>query len=573
MRLLIFFFLLLVSVGLAIAQTLTKNQVVSASSINHHVEMLIAINPTNKNNLIGAAVVTPDGKVAYYYTFDGGTTWGWAEDFPNGGDPVVAFDSYGIGYLLYQNTSDRKLYLHKSTNGGQNWSAYRRTVVAKNLPYNVDKPWMAISSVKNANNQNDIVITYRQMNENNALDEIHKAVSSDSGATFTDSDISDEARYHSPVIAFGPSGNHYVAWGVFGDQNDPAKETAIRFSFSSYSQSVNQIGTKLGAKYVIKNSQISVNSWPSIDVDRTEGPRSGWVYVAWANKYSQSPFDADILLIRSTNGGATWSSPIRVNNDPVGNGKDQWFPFVAVDPDGNVNLILYDSRNSGDNQSGQLYFARSTDGGTSFTNTSAGDLFSVVATQANFVGDYIQLANWTGKGWALWMRHDGTKYRPWLAEITMPTTSVIVKNDFSGTNAGSITVIEHPNTTSSYTSGTQFSWPNPSLRKIQATDPYYNPLNDGQNWGFRDWNNQLNDFTNPKVFGINSQTSFITSFFRKIYPVTVQTNLVDASSNTGTVQFKDPLGLNQYENRGSPFYEITFLKRRILSTVLERFLL
>jgi hypothetical protein len=83
------------------------------------------------------------------------------------GDPVVAFDGYGVAYYLYQVRNDNKLYLHKSTNSGQSWPSYRRTVVSKTFPKNVDKPWMAISPVKNANNQYDICVVYSETDDNN----------------------------------------------------------------------------------------------------------------------------------------------------------------------------------------------------------------------------------------------------------------------------------------------------------------------------------------------------------------------------------------------------------------------
>jgi hypothetical protein len=83
-------------------------------------------------------------------------------------------------------------------------------------------------------------------------------------------------------------------------------------------------------RFVLKNSEVRVNSFPSIDVDRTEGPRRGWIYVAWADQRTTAPGSGtpDILLIKSTDNGATWSSPVRVNNVTT---NDQWFPFKHFD--------------------------------------------------------------------------------------------------------------------------------------------------------------------------------------------------------------------------------------------------
>ena len=64
-------------VDLLFGQTPTINKAIFSSS-NHQVETTIAINPTNKNNLIGGAIIAPpsgNGTLAYYYSLDGGATW------------------------------------------------------------------------------------------------------------------------------------------------------------------------------------------------------------------------------------------------------------------------------------------------------------------------------------------------------------------------------------------------------------------------------------------------------------------------------------------------------------------
>jgi hypothetical protein len=131
------------------------------------------------------------------------------------------------------------------------------------------------------------------------------------------------------------------------------------------------------------------------------------------------------------------------------------------------------------------------------------------------MGDYIQLANWTGKSYPFWMRWDGTKYQAFITEVIMPTVNVTVKNDFSGTQYGNFTVIEYPNNPVTYPSGTAFLWPNPSLRKIQAVTRHDNPFGDGKNWKFRDWNDQPTNTTNPQVFTISSSTPEIKAIFGK----------------------------------------------------------
>lgn len=52
---------------------------------------------------------------------------------------------------------------------------------------------------------------------------------------------------------------------------------------------------------------------------------------------------ADIFFTQSTDGGATWSDPLRVNDDATTH--DQWQPVLAVTPDGShVGIFRNDRR-------------------------------------------------------------------------------------------------------------------------------------------------------------------------------------------------------------------------------------
>ena len=72
----------------------------------------------------------------------------------------------------------------------------------------------------------------------------------------------------------------------------------------------------------------------------------------------------DIVLVRSTDGGATWSPKLRVNHDPAG--ADQAMPNVAVDGRGRVYAAWYDRRDAANGDSVNTYASVSVDGGMSF---------------------------------------------------------------------------------------------------------------------------------------------------------------------------------------------------------------
>jgi hypothetical protein len=71
-----------------------------------------------------------------------------------------------------------------------------------------------------------------------------------------------------------------------------------------------------------------------------------------------------LKFTRSTDGGATWSTPIRVNNDQSGN--DQYFPDVAVNGQGVIQVVWYDQRLDPQNLRIDVFKAFSYNGGVSF---------------------------------------------------------------------------------------------------------------------------------------------------------------------------------------------------------------
>jgi hypothetical protein len=104
--------------------------------------------------------------------------------------------------------------------------------------------------------------------------------------------------------------------------------------------------------------------------------------------------DPDILAIRSDDGGDTWSAPVRVNDDPPG--ALQFFPWIAIDPQGYVHVVWYDRRH--DDVDLDVYYALSTDGGATFRpnrRITAASFVPVLPSEAGaaaFIGDYNGIA-------------------------------------------------------------------------------------------------------------------------------------------------------------------------------------
>lgn len=82
--------------------------------------------------------------------------------------------------------------------------------------------------------------------------------------------------------------------------------------------------------------------------------------------------EADIFFSRSTDGGQTWSAPVVVNDDTGDN--DQINPLIRTKPNGTIDIAWFDKRNSANDDQWDVYIAKSTDGGATFSaNTKITD--------------------------------------------------------------------------------------------------------------------------------------------------------------------------------------------------------
>jgi hypothetical protein len=134
------------------------------------------------------------------------------------------------------------------------------------------------------------------------------------------------------------------------------------------------------------------------------GPH-GEIYVTYAD-YNPAPLpgdeddmQADIKIIKSTDGGATFSAPRKVNQD-TGNA-DQFQPYVQVTRRGQVNVSYFDRRfdlpqppDHPGNFFIDTFLSRSNDGGVTFKDTRVSHDMSdpsinpPISPSGDFYGDY-----------------------------------------------------------------------------------------------------------------------------------------------------------------------------------------
>jgi hypothetical protein len=130
-----------------------------------------------------------------------------------------------------------------------------------------------------------------------------------------------------------------------------------------------------------------------ITMDSTGGPGDGNIYMLCSVARSASIDPCDVTFIRSTDGGFTWSSPVRVNDDP-GNNAYQWFGTMSVAPDGRIDAIWLDTRDNPGDVYSALYYSYSLDQGVTWTpNEKLSESFDphVGWPQQAKMGDYFDM--------------------------------------------------------------------------------------------------------------------------------------------------------------------------------------
>ena len=135
---------------------------------------------------------------------------------------------------------------------------------------------------------------------------------------------------------------------------------------------------------------------PDVAVDRSGTGTSGNLYVVWQEGGFKADGSAAIAFSRSTNGGRSWSEPVRVDDA----GAAQAFTgSVDVDATGQIAVTWYDFRNDTADTATALtdFWVRySDDGGLTWTpservSRSSFDMKAAPVARGYFLGDYTGL--------------------------------------------------------------------------------------------------------------------------------------------------------------------------------------
>ncbi|TMC42620.1 MAG: hypothetical protein E6J23_11025 [Chloroflexi bacterium] len=381
-----------------------------------HSEPHIAMNPLDHNNLVAGSkmyVNLPNYlfKIGMYASFDGGRTWTDSGQLPGypvaspadctGGangqtfsadcqyttsDVWTAFDDEGNAYAMVLDApggaagaTGWNMNLHKSTDGGRTWSVatpihnhngglLKDFFLDDKNAFAVDNYTAAPLGGTNKPRDGKIGTMYACWNLDDTTAGLHQdivvATSNDGGQTWSQPVIVSKGQDLEIGCQFGiaPSGTVFLSWFHYtttiaglGGQMWIAEslDHGLTWTAPTVVATVNPLPTK------IPGSRFRNLSIPGMAI-----APNGTIYITWADYHTAAngTQDGDILVAKSTN-GINWTTS-RVNQDKIGNGKDQFQPQIAITASGQVNISYFDRRNDPDNFYIDTYLSRSDDGGT-----------------------------------------------------------------------------------------------------------------------------------------------------------------------------------------------------------------
>jgi hypothetical protein len=355
------------------AVTVGRSTVISSDAPRApHAESFLAIDPKDDRIMLATSSAIEGGALhsPVYVTSDGGRSWRRVH-FPandpitklDGGDPTVYFAPSGRGYFITM--GHQGFTLSYTDDGGRSWSRGMHTYVAGGF----DRNYYAFDAVGRYAGRiygwGDDEIVGRDGQSTSGL----AVVSSlDGGVSFGASQVivaSGAFPHLAPIdLVVSPDGTLVMPL-MASPPYDPKKKNRVPVNRLYAMVSTDGGATFSKAKPISRFTGTigdATGGIPRAAIDLSDGPYRGRIYIVYFDaKGSGNVID----VVHSSDNGATWSAPARVDDASVLNGNAN--AAIAVNNRGVVAVIWNDRRANPKSLCYQLYTSVSTDGGATFS--------------------------------------------------------------------------------------------------------------------------------------------------------------------------------------------------------------
>src|SRR5437867_2445646 len=255
----------------------------------------------------------------------------------------------------------------RSTDGGSTWPQLTQFSFESGENHFNDKPMITADQSRSSRFRDNVYVAWDAAFGGSTAGGIRVARSTDHGASFAVNRADNPGGPGNSIGAVpfvGPEGPLYVAWNDFS-----ANVIAFNRSFDGgVTWDAQRTIAPTLMPFDIGIPADSVRRalvYPACDTDRSRGPHRGRLYCAWMDLNAAGT--TGILLSFSDNAGLSWSAPASVGHQVAGT--DRFNQWLSVDPvTGDVTASYYDTQNDATGQRfmTDVYLSRSTDGGATW---------------------------------------------------------------------------------------------------------------------------------------------------------------------------------------------------------------
>ncbi|MUU79800.1 T9SS type A sorting domain-containing protein [Winogradskyella endarachnes] len=328
-------------------------------------EPYLSINPFNSQHIVvawmGWVNLSNKFKIKIKSSFDGGETWSTTSELPHtvsgytSADPSIDFNQNGEVFVCYIDFTGTEapvtggVYVSKSTDGGLTWNTPTEVINTNydGTKWPIDRPWMVIDKSASVNSGN-IYVTTMNLNRDNPSFNPYLSISNDSGNSFTTTYIDAVgwlAGSINPLPMCSPAvSSNGIFYGVY---------PSFVLTQSLYAQAF--LATSIDAGSTFTYNTTITHTTPTNIGNYSYAKKASLLLCNPSNAshlayiyLSAELGDLDVFLIESLNAGVNWTTPTRINDDPIGNNRMQDLIWGDFDSDGDLVISWRDRRNGTD---------------------------------------------------------------------------------------------------------------------------------------------------------------------------------------------------------------------------------